>query len=417
MADAELEKTTVNIDILPDSDEARACVEGHRFVAQGEVTVFDGFMKVYRESTDDESADSSANTLPPIKDGDELCRHEITSTERFSQPPARYTEASLVRKMEELGIGRPSTYAPTISTIQQREYVEKGDRKGKERSYRVDTLKGDGVVSEERTEMVGADKGKLIPTDVGTVVTEFLLQNFPDIMDYNFTARVEQQFDKIAEGKDQWREDMRTFYGQLEPEIEKVMNERSEHRVGERLLGEEPATGKPVSVKIGRYGPVVQIGAAGDKDKPRFAQLPSDKSISTITLDEALELFKLPRTLGTFEGSEVTVGTGRFGPYVRHEGKYVSIPKGTDPLSITLQDAIVLIAAKRKQEEEKHLKKFDDDLEILKGHWGPYIVYKGKNYRIPKNQRETVTELTQEQCLEIVKNAPEPKVRGRKRRS
>ena len=365
MADAELEKTTVNIDILTATDEAQDCVEGHHFVAQGEVTIFDGFMKVYRESSDDESADHTTNILPPVKDGDELQRREITSTERFSLAPARYTEASLVRKMEELGIGRPSTYAPTISTIQQREYVEKGDRKGQERIYRIDTLKDDEVVSEQKTEMAGADKGKLIPTDVGTVVTEFLLQNFPDIMDYNFTARVEQQFDKIAEGKDQWREDMRTFYAQLEPEIEKVMNERNEHRVGERQLGEDPQSGKPVSVKIGRYGPVVQIGTAGDEEKPRFAQLPADKSLSTITLDEALELFKLPRPLGTFEGSEVTVGTGRFGPYVRHEGKYVSIPKGTDPLSITLQDAIVLIAKKRKQEEEKHLKKFDDDLEIL----------------------------------------------------
>lgn len=417
MADAELEKTTVNIDILPATDEAQDCVEGHHFVAQGEVTIFDGFMKVYRESSDDESADHTTNILPPVKDGDELQRREITSTERFSLAPARYTEASLVRKMEELGIGRPSTYAPTISTIQQREYVEKGDRKGQERIYRIDTLKDDEIVSEQKTEMAGADKGKLIPTDVGTVVTEFLLQNFPDIMDYNFTARVEQQFDKIAEGKDQWREDMRTFYAQLEPEIEKVMNERNEHRVGERQLGEDPQSGKPVSVKIGRYGPVVQIGTAGDEEKPRFAQLPADKSISTITLDEALELFKLPRPLGTFEGSEVTVGTGRFGPYVRHEGKYVSIPKGTDPLSITLQDAIVLIAKKRKQEEEKHLKKFDDDLEIINGHWGPYIAYKGKNYRIPKNQRETATDLTLEQCMEIVNNAPEPKAKVRKKRS
>ena len=417
MADAELEKTTVNIDILPATDEAQDCVEGHHFVAQGEVTIFDGFMKVYRESSDDESADHTTNILPPVKDGDELQRREITSTERFSLAPARYTEASLVRKMEELGIGRPSTYAPTISTIQQREYVEKGDRKGQERIYRIDTLKDDEIVSEQKTEMAGADKGKLIPTDVGTVVTEFLLQNFPDIMDYNFTARVEQQFDKIAEGKDQWREDMRTFYAQLEPEIEKVMNERNEHRVGERQLGEDPQSGKPVSGKIGRYGPVVQIGTAGDEEKPRFAQLPADKSISTITLDEALELFKLPRPLGTFEGSEVTVGTGRFGPYVRHEGKYVSIPKGTDPLSITLQDAIVLIAKKRKQEEEKHLKKFDDDLEILNGHWGPYIAYKGKNYRIPKNQRETATDLTLEQCMEIVNNAPEPKAKVRKKRS
>ena len=417
MAEAELEKTTVSIDVLPEMDAARTSVEGLHFVAQGEVTVFDGFMKVYRESTDDETADSTSNILPPVKDGDELQRIEVISTERFSRPPARYTEASLVHKMEELEIGRPSTYAPTISTIQQRDYVEKGDKKGSERPYQVDTLKGDSIASEQKTEMAGGNKGKLIPTDVGTVVTEFLLQNFPDIMDYNFTARVELQFDKIAEGKEQWRDDMRTFYSQLEPEIERVMNERSEHRVGERQLGIDPKSGKPVSVKIGRYGPVVQIGTAGDKEKPRFAQMPADKSISTITLEEALELFKLPRTLGTFEGSEVMVGTGRFGPYVRHEGKYVSIPKTEDPLAITLQMAITLITMKRKQEEEKHLKKFDDDLEILNGHWGPYIAYKGKNYRIPKTQREKAADLTVEECMEIVNNAPEPKTRGRKKRS
>lgn len=417
MADAELEKTTVNIEILPPGNVAPACLEGTHFVAQGEVTIFEGFMKVYRESTDDETADSASGILPPIKDGDELLRHEIVSTERFSQAPARYTEASLVRKMEELGIGRPSTYAPTISTIQQRDYVEKGDKNGHERAYAVDTLAEDGIKSVSKTEMAGADKGKLIPTDVGTVVTDFLMQNFPDIMDYHFTARVEQQFDKIAEGKDQWTEDMRTFYAHLEPEIEKVMSERSEHKVGERVLGSDPATGKAVSVKIGRYGPVVQIGSAGDAEKPRFAQMPADKSISTITLEEALELFRLPRVLGKFEGSEVMVGAGRFGPYVKHEGKYVSIPKTEDPLTITLQEAMKLILVKRKQEEQKHLKKFDDDMEVMNGRYGPYVAYKGKNYRIPKAQHDKAAELTYDQCLEIVNHAPEPKARGRKKKA
>ena len=417
MADAELEKTTVNIEILPPGNAAPACLESTHFVAQGEVTIFEGFMKVYRESTDDETADSASGILPPIKDGDELLRHEIVSTERFSQAPARYTEASLVRKMEELGIGRPSTYAPTISTIQQRDYVEKGDKNGHERAYAVDTLASDGIKSVSKTEMAGADKGKLIPTDVGTVVTDFLMQNFPDIMDYHFTARVEQQFDKIAEGKDQWTEDMRAFYAHLEPEIEKVMSERSEHKVGERVLGSDPATGKAVSVKIGRYGPVVQIGSAGDAEKPRFAQMPADKSISTITLEEALELFRLPRVLGKFEGSEVMVGAGRFGPYVKHEGKYVSIPKTEDPLTITLQEAMKLILVKRKQEEQKHLKKFDDDMEVMNGRYGPYVAYKGKNYRIPKAQHDKAAELTYDQCLEIVNHAPEPKARGRKKKA
>lgn len=417
MADAELEKTTVNIEILSPGAAVPACQEGTHFVAQGEVTIFEGFMKVYRESTDDEAADNASGILPPIKDGDELLRHEIVSTERFSQAPARYTEASLVRKMEELGIGRPSTYAPTISTIQQRDYVEKGDKNGHERAYAVDTLAGEGIKSVSKTEMAGADKGKLIPTDVGTVVTDFLMQNFPDIMDYHFTARVEQQFDKIAEGKDQWTEDMRTFYAHLEPEIEKVMSERSEHKVGERVLGSDPATGKAVSVKIGRYGPVVQIGSAGDAEKPRFAQMPADKSISTITLEEALELFRLPRVLGKFEGSEVMVGAGRFGPYVKHEGKYVSIPKTEDPLTITLQEAMKLILVKRKQEEQKHLKKFDDDMEVMNGRYGPYVAYKGKNYRIPKAQHDKAAELTYDQCLEIVNHAPEPKARGRKKKA
>ena len=330
--------------------------------------------------------------------------------------PIRYTEASLVHKLEELGIGRPSTYAPTISTIQQREYVQKGDKKGEERTYTIDTLKGTKVTSRERKEMVGNEKGKLLPTDIGIVVNDFLMENFPDIMDYNFTAKVEQQFDQIAEGNEEWNSMMKLFDKSFEPTVDKVMNARSEHKAGERQLGEEPGTGKPVFVKIGRFGPVVQIGSADDAEKPRFSQLPSDKSIETITLDEALELFKLPRTIGEFEGSEVVIGAGRFGPYVMHNKKYVSLPKGTDPMKVTLDEAIQLITEKREQEQKRHIKTFEEDpkLEVLNGRYGPYIAYDGKNYRMPKTLHEKAAELSFEECMNIVNNAPEPKSRKKK---
>ena len=322
MADALIDKTTVTIDIA--GSQAK-------FIANGEVVTFDGFLKVYRESTDedDNNQEEATHMLPVMQVGNVLERREITSTERFSMGPIRYTEASLVHKLEELGIGSPSTYAPTISTIQQREYVQKGDKKGEERTYTVDTLKGTKVTSRERKEMVGSEKGKLLPTDIGIVVNDFLMANFPDIMDYNFTAKVEQQFDRIAEGKEEWNTMMKVFDKSFEPTVDKVMNARSEHKAGERQLGKEPETGKPVFVKIGRFGPVVQIGSADDTEKPRFSQLPSDKSIETITLEEALELFKLPRTIGEFEGSDVVIGAGRFGPYVMHNKKYVSDRKST----------------------------------------------------------------------------------------
>jgi DNA topoisomerase len=346
-----------------------------------------------------------------IHEGEVLERREIVSTERYSQGPNRYTEASLVRKLEELGIGRPSTYAPTISTIQQREYVQKGDRKGEERKYAVDSLLGLKITSKSKKEMAGADKGKLIPTDVGIVVNDFLMENFPDIMDYNFTAKVEQEFDKIAAGEVEWNKEMKLFYQNFEPEVEKVMNARSEHKAGERELGIDPKSGKPVFVKIGRFGPVVQIGSADDEDKPRFSQLPTGKSMETITLEEALELFKLPRTLGQFEGSDVVIGAGRFGPYVLHDKKYTSIPKGEDPLTITLDAAINLIQKKRLQEAQRHLKTFEEDakMEVMNGRYGPYVAYDGKNYRMPKALYDKASELTYEQCLDIVKNAPEPK--------
>ncbi len=398
MADAQLEKTTVVISI--DKGE-------NRFVATGEVVKFDGFLKVYRESTgDDEEQHTDDGMLPQgLKEGMQLDRKEIVATERYSQGPARYTEASLVHKMEELGIGRPSTYAPTISTIQQREYVVKGDRKGEERPYTIDTLTGQKVSTKTKKEMAGSEKGKLLPTDVGTVVNDFLMEYFPAIMDYNFTANVEQDFDAIAEGKEDWHKMLKNFYGDFEPTVEKTIKTRSEHKAGERILGDDPKTGKPVAVKIGRYGPVVQIGTADDDEKPRFAQMPKDKSIETITLEEALELFRLPREVGEYEGEVVTIGTGRFGPYVLHKKKFVSIPKTQDPLTITLEEAVALINDSRKVEEQRHLKTFDEDpkLEVMNGRYGPYIAYDGKNYRLPKAMHPKAAELTYEECMKIVK--------------
>ena len=421
MADAQIEKTTVNISVTVDGKAVSSdgtLVDGDdkhtpHFVANGEVVKFDGFLKVYRESTDDDDAqgDEFSHILPPMSDGDTLQRREITSTERFSQGPSRYTEASLVHKLEELGIGRPSTYAPTISTIQQREYVQKGDKKGEERTYTIDTLRGIQITNKTKKELTGNEKGKLLPTDIGTVVNDFLIENFPDIMDYNFTARVEQQFDQIAEGKEQWTDMMKGFDDKFEPTVEKVINARAEHKAGERQLGDDPKSGRPVFVKIGRFGPVVQIGSADDEQKPQFAQLPADKRMDSITLDEALELFKLPRTVGEFEGSEVVIGAGRFGPYVMHNKKYVSLPKGEDPMTVTLETAVRLIMEKRRQEEQRHIKTFPEDakLEVLNGRYGPYIAYDGKNYRIPKSQHDKAAELTYEQCMEIVNATPAKK--------
>ena len=402
MAEAEIEKTQVSIAV------SRA---QELFVAQGEVVRFDGFLKVYSESHDDNKNDSYADDgrqLPEMTIGQKMAYREITSTERFTQSPLRYTEASLVHKLEELGIGRPSTYAPTISTIQQREYVQKGDKKGEERQYAINTLRN-GVISQRtKAEMAGSDKGKLLPTDIGIVVNDFLIKFFPDIMDYNFTARVEEKFDEIADGHERWNDMLKDFYKDFEPMVEKTINTRSEHKAGERQVGVDPDSGKPVFVKIGRYGPVVQIGTAEDKEKPRFAQLPSDKSMETITLDEALKLFELPRTLGMYDGDKVIIGTGRFGPYVLYKKKYVSIPKTEDPLTITLQRAEELITEKQRQEQQRHIKTFgegDEKIDILNGRYGPYIAYGGKNYRIPKAMHERVAELTNEECIEII-NTP-----------
>ena len=402
MTDAEMEKTTVEI-------RATAGAAGDAtFTAQGEVVRFDGFLKVYRESADDDdeaARDEFAHVLPPLNEGDTLARREINATERCTQPPQRYTEASLVHKLEELGIGRPSTYATFISTIQQREYVVKGDKKGETHQYNVITLKGKQIQKRQRTESIGSDKGKLLPTDIGIVVNDFLMEHFPGIMDYNFTAKVEQDFDRIAEGKEQWTKMMKSFYKGFEPDVEKTINARSEHKAGERQLGNDPKSGRPVFVKIGRYGPVVQIGTADDKDKPLFAHMPKELSMETITLEEALELFRLPRMLGEYEGEPVNVGSGRYGPYVLHKKKYVSLPKDIDPMTVTIADAVKLIEEKRKEDEQKHLKVFaeDEDLEIMNGRYGPYIAYQGKNYRIPKNMQERAAKLTYEECMKLVK--------------
>ena len=411
MADAKLERTTVNI-AVSETDEM--------FQATGEVVRFDGFLRVYRESQgDDENANADeSKLLPPMNEGETLQRREVVAQQRFSQQPARYTEASLVHKMEELGIGRPSTYAPTISTIQNREYVVKGDAEGTPRSYDQLTLQSDTISETTQSENVGSNRGKLVPTDIGLVVNDFLMEYFPEIMDYNFTANVEKQFDEVAEGKENWTEMISNFYQDFEPQVERTLNEKTEHRVGERELGVDPKSGKPVSVKIGRFGPVVQMGTPSDDEKPQFANLTKGQSIETITLEEALELFKLPRTLGELEGQVVKANVGRFGPYVQLGKLFVSIPKGEDPMDITLERAAELIQEKRLKEEQSHLKQFDEDpdLEVRAGRWGPYIAYKGKNYKLPKSDAERATDLTYDECKKIIEaEAKKPATRGRGR--
>ncbi|MDE6238631.1 MAG: type I DNA topoisomerase [Muribaculaceae bacterium] len=400
MADAQVEKTT--IDIQPSTRQ-------EHFVANGETIQFDGFLRVYIESRDDEEAEEGLLTLPKVSVGEELLPDEITAIERFTQQPPRYTEASLVKKMEELGIGRPSTYAPTISTIQQREYVEKGEKEGVKRSFDTLTLKKGKITDRKKTETVGSEKGKLIPTDIGEVVNTFLTEYFPDILDYNFTARVEEKFDEIAEGKLPWANEMSDFYQVFHPEVDKALSIKLEHKVGERVLGTDPSTGEQVSVKIGRFGPLVQIGTGEGEEKPRFASLLKGQSVSTITLDEALRLFEFPRTIGEYEGDEVVVAIGRFGPYVRHQGKFVSIPKDIAPAALSLEEAIDLINAKREAEEKKVVKVFDqdEDLRILNGRYGIYISYKKDNFKIPRTVSDPAS-LTYDEAMEIV-NSQETK--------
>lgn len=401
MADAELERTTISVDISGLKEE---------FVATGEVVVFDGFLQVYHESTDDDLEKEQGNTLLPVVHlQDALQLKEATATERFTQRPARYTEATLVRRLEELGIGRPSTYAPTIQTIQNREYVIKGDKEGTERAYSILTLNKKGIQESTKTEMVGADRNKLMPTDIGIVVNDFLMEYFQLVMDYNFTAKVEKEFDAIAEGEENWTKVIDNFYQVFHPVVEQTAAIRTEHKVGERQLGIDPKSGKPVFVKIGRFGPVAQIGESNpdkDNEKPQFATLLKGQSIETITLEEALKLFELPRTVGEYEGKVVVAAIGRFGPFIRHDGKFVSIPKDKNPISITLEEAIELIQQKREKDENRFIKKFEEDpeLEILNGRYGPYIAYKGKNYRIPKTGY-TPAEMTLDDCMKLIKEA------------
>ena len=397
MADAIIEKTTVKISISGHSET---------FVATGEVTVFDGFLQVYRESTDDENQNETT-TIPAVHKGEVLTTKEIIATERFTQHPPRYNEASLVNKLEELGIGRPSTYATFISTIQQRGYVEKGNKSGTTRKYNILTLNGGKITEKEGKENVGTEKSKLLPTDIGIVVNDFLLDYFPEIMDYNFTATVEKDFDEIADGKLMWSDLISDFYKDFEPKVDNIIQTKNEHKVGERILGNDPASGKPVSVKIGRFGPIVQIGSATDEEKPRFAQMKPGQTLETITLEEALGLFSLPRTLGEYDGNAVTIGAGRFGPYIKYGNAYVTLPKTHDPLTVSLEEAVELIEAKRKAEAERVIKTFDEkpELQVLNGRFGPYIAFDGSNYKLPKSV--TPSELTLEECLDIVNKQKE----------
>ena len=406
MADALIEKTTAVIAIDGKSET---------FVANGEVVKFDGFLRVYADSRSagDGEGEDAPGMLPQMSEGETACATEISARERFSAAPARYNEASLVHKLEELGIGRPSTYAPTISTIQQRGYVAKGDKEGTERPFTVLVLAGGKVQEATRTETVGSEKGKLMPTDVGLVVNDFLMEAFPGIMDYNFTANVEKEFDEVAEGKKDWKKLIQSFYKDFEPDVERSLEQQSSHKVGERSLGTDPASGKPVVVKIGRFGPMAQIGETGEEEKPRFARLAAGQSIETITLEEALDLFKLPRVCGAFEGKDIVVSTGRFGPYVMHDKKFVSIPKNIDPLEITQEQAINLIVTKRNAEEQSILKTFDEQegLQIRTGRFGPYIACNGKNFKIPRSMAERAAELTIEECRKIMSEPPKKKAK------
>ena len=397
MADAEIERTTVSIPVAGTD---------YAFTAQGEVITFRGFLDVYMESTGEEGNAEVTKLLPAVKEREALSLEALTGEERFTQRPARYTEASMVSKMEELGIGRPSTYAPTIQTIQNRGYVERADREGQRRNYTVLTLKDGAVKRAVKSEVYGADKGKLLPTDVGIVVNDFLVDQFPNIVDYNFTARVEEEFDTIAEGKTAWSGAIGDFYQRFHPEVERATHERPAQRVGQRILGVQPSTGLQVSVSIGRYGPMAQLGTAEDAEKPRFASLQKGQSLETITLEEALALFDLPKNIGEYEGEVMTVAVGRFGPYVRHAGKFYSLPKDTDPLSCTAEQAIEIIREKRESEEKSLLKSFaeDPDLSIRTGRFGPYLKYKTDNYKLPKDVDPT--SMSYDDCMKLIAETP-----------
>ncbi|MDK2977358.1 MAG: topoisomerase [Bacteroidales bacterium] len=409
MSDALLEKTTINIDISNAQDK--------KFVANGEVLTFDGFLKVYIESIDDERVEETRGLLPAVTKGEKLDYQSIIAIERFTYHPPRYTEASLVKKLEELGIGRPSTYAPTISTIQNRGYVIKEDRPGKERNYVAISLKNNTINEETKKEITGAEKSKLFPNDIGMVVNDFLDDHFDEIMNYNFTATVEEEFDEIAQGNLPWTKMIDKFYKPFHQRVDETLK-TSARSVGERILGNDPKTGKPVIAKIGPYGPMVQLGNKEDEEKPKFASLQRGQHLESITLKEALELFKLPREIGTFEGEKVVVSIGRFGPYVRHDSKFYSLKKEDNPYKIELDRAIELIKEKREKEKAKLINDFpeDKDLQLLNGRWGPYISYKKKNYKIPKGEK--AEELSYADCMKIIKEAGQKdKSKTKKRKS
>jgi len=408
-----LEKTTAKIAISTIADE---------LTASGEVIKFDGFLKVYNEGNDeDDQADGSGESrLPSLKTGQQLEFQSMTAAEKFSRPPARYTEASLVKKLEELGIGRPSTYAPTISTIVKRNYVEKRDKEGVKRNFRVLQLKDNKITKVTEQENTGAEKSKLFPTDLGLVVTDFLKQYFDDIMDYNFTARIEEEFDEVASGKMKWNSMLDDFYTPFKKDVEKTI-ETAERIKGERELGIDAQSGKKVLARMGRYGPMVQIGDVSDEEKPRFAKLKNTQSIETISLDEAMDLFRLPRNLGTFEDKDVVVNIGRFGPYIAHDNKFYSLGKEIDPYSITLEEGIPIVESKRKAKEERTIKVFEKEkIQVLRGPYGPYIKQGLKNYKLSKEQQERAADLSLEEVtktIEELKANPPKKTARRKKRN
>ena len=397
MSDAEIEKTTITIDMN------NSLVT---FVANGEVIKFDGFLKLYIESTDQENTDDERYILPSVKTGSPLFYETITATQKYTLPPPRYTEASLVKKLEELGIGRPSTYAPTISTIQNRGYVSREDRPGEPREIKMITLQKGKLSSTSKTEITGKEKSKLFPQDIGMIVNDFLVENFSVIVDYHFTAEVEEQFDEIAEGNLKWTGMLKEFYTPFHKTVESTL-EKKDRKTGERLLGNHPQTGEPVTVRMGRYGPVAQIGESKEEEKPRFASLTKNQLLETITLEEALNLFRLPRQIGEYEGEELTVGVGRFGPYIRHKSKFYSLKKGVDdPYTITLERGIELILEKNETDKNKIIKDFDD-IRVLNGRYGAYLVKDKKNFRLPKGTDPQ--KLTREECINIIANQDKSK--------
>ncbi|GGA83042.1 type I DNA topoisomerase [Puia dinghuensis] len=415
MADAELEKTTAKVRISTNKEE---------LTASGEVLKFDGFLKVYREDRDDDDIvedgeEGQEGMLPPLTVGQKLPLKEMRAVERFSRPQPRYTEASLVKKLEELGIGRPSTYAPTISTILKRGYVEKRDKEGVKRDFRILLLKNDHIEKLVEQENTGAEKAKLFPTDLGLVVTDFLKQYFDDIMDYHFTARIEEEFDEVAQGKMQWSKMIDDFYNPFKKDVENTI-ENAERIKGERELGIDPASGKKVVARMGRYGPMVQIGDVNDEEKPRFAKLKNTQSIETISYDEAMELFRLPRNLGAFEEKDVTVNIGRFGPYIAHDGKFYSLGKEFDPYTITYDQAAPIVVEKRAAKEQRTIKVFEKEkIQLLRGPYGPYIKQGLRNYKLPKEKQETAADLTLEEVKAIIEEvkANPPKRVPRKKKS